>query len=157
MPHRLAPILVLALAACEATDPEPLYDVQIAVDCVTCDAYPDDRYSTLRVMLRPASALLPNGYVQTDSFVGFNEWWLNDHGPVVLDAFSDVPAGEYIVTAAAPRIQAWPLTPCRGVEAADTVLNHRLSEDRRHYPYVWPYIRVTVPSAEPATGLRVIC
>ncbi|MDE0258456.1 MAG: hypothetical protein OXR82_08755 [Gammaproteobacteria bacterium] len=149
-------LLAAALVACESTEPEiPLYDVQLAVDCTGCSAHHE--YATLRVMLRPAAALLPDGYVRTDMIAGWNQWHLGEVGTVVLDAFSEVPAGDYIVTAASPFLSFSPLFNCRGVQAADTVLNHNLSRDRRFHPYVWPYIRVTVPSTEPTSGLLVGC
>ena len=70
-------------------------------------------------------------------WVGFNEWWLNEQGTVVLDAFSK----------------------CRSVEASGKVMNHRLSAKR---PYILPTsdpnIRVTRPKRR--TGhrpFRVTC
>ena len=150
MKHRLITLIpsilaVVSLAACESVEPPQTFDVGLIVECSNCNSHPDR--TNLRVFLRPASAMIGD-VIRSDIFVGWNEWLFVGTGTdTVPQAFVDIEAGDYLITAASP----YPVElggACR-VHAADTA--------------TWAYIRVTVPSmvhvadAVLAQGIRLEC
>ena len=109
MEHRLITLIpsilaVVSLAACESVEPPQTFDVDLIVECSNCNSHPDR--TNLRVFLRPADALIGD-VIRSDIFVGWNEWLFVGTGTdTVTQAFEDIEAGDYLITAAQP-------VPCR--------------------------------------------
>ena len=151
MEHRLITLIpsilaVVSLAACESVEPPQTFDVGLIVECSNCNSHPDR--TNLRVFLRPASAMIGDA-IRSDIFVDWNEWLFVGTGTdTVPQAFEDIEAGDYLITAASPYPAELVAGGCH-VHAADTA--------------TWPYIRVTVPSmvhVSPtvlAQGIRLEC
>ena len=157
--------LIAAAMACETMVPMDTYEIDMTVECSNCNSHPAN--ANLRVMLRPASALVGDTLL-TDQFVGWNEWILLGTGTDTIEsAFREVEAGEYLITAVSP----YPVQlggACR-TEGADTAIvmpqAFRKNPDLRPTGYgdSWPYVRVTVPnmvhvSPTPlAEGIKLTC